>query len=246
MRFVNLALTVLALGILGQGSLLSAAAPLLDSLEPRGGQVGNRGEAHLDWRGSRQRSPTGLGNPGRAHCSGAAEEGGSRRQGTLVPARNQPRRVSRPLHFAGAVARRNVEHSAVHRRRVPGNRRSRNQRPRQIGRRTLERLAEHGAGRRNPGHSEWNTDCGRPRLLPFSLPRAGNSSSSRRKPAGSAPRSTLPSNSSTQAANGSAGIKMLPESASIPVCSSPRRPPVTTSSPSATRNSANNGKITIA
>ena len=40
MRFVNLALTVLALGILGQGSLLSAAAPLLDSLEPRGGQVG--------------------------------------------------------------------------------------------------------------------------------------------------------------------------------------------------------------
>ena len=40
MRFVNLALTVLALGILGQGSLLRAAAPLLQRLEPRGGQAG--------------------------------------------------------------------------------------------------------------------------------------------------------------------------------------------------------------
>ena len=40
MRFINVALIVLTLAIVGNGSLLTAAAPLLERLEPRGGQAG--------------------------------------------------------------------------------------------------------------------------------------------------------------------------------------------------------------
>ena len=40
MRFVHLATTVFALGVLCNAGLLSAAAPLLERLEPRGGQAG--------------------------------------------------------------------------------------------------------------------------------------------------------------------------------------------------------------
>ena len=40
MRFINAALIVLTLAIVGNGSLLTAAAPLLERLEPRGGQAG--------------------------------------------------------------------------------------------------------------------------------------------------------------------------------------------------------------